>query len=60
MIAVKEHRKMDAILSYLELKNIYTYTPEDNEKKTETLQSNKKFRIIDVVRICFTALFCSL
>lgn len=41
MIAVKEHRKMDAILSYLELKNIYTYTPEDNEKKLKLYKAIK-------------------
>lgn len=41
MIAVKEHRKMDAILSYLELKNIYTYTQEDNEKKLKLYKAIK-------------------
>ncbi|MGH2576031.1 MAG: trypsin-like peptidase domain-containing protein, partial [Ignavibacteria bacterium] len=30
MIAVKEDRKLDAIFSYMELKNIYTYIHEDN------------------------------
>lgn len=33
MIAVKEGRKIDAVLAYLDMKNIYTYTPEDNNKK---------------------------
>jgi tetratricopeptide (TPR) repeat protein len=41
MIAVKEHRKMDAILAYLELKNIYTYTQEDNEKKLKLYRAIK-------------------
>lgn len=42
MIAVKEGKKMDAILSYLELKNIYTYTQEDNEKKLKLYKAIKK------------------
>jgi tetratricopeptide (TPR) repeat protein len=33
MIAVSEGRKLDAILSYMELKNIYGYEPGDNTKK---------------------------
>lgn len=41
MIAVKERRKMDAILSYLEMKNIYTYTPEDNAKKLKLYKAIK-------------------
>jgi tetratricopeptide (TPR) repeat protein len=41
MIAVKEHRKMDAILAYLELKSIYTYTQEDNEKKLKLYRAIK-------------------
>ena len=32
---------MDAILSYLELKNIYTYTQEDNEKKLKLYKAIK-------------------
>jgi tetratricopeptide (TPR) repeat protein len=32
-IAVRERRKTEALLYYLELKNIYTYTPEEREKK---------------------------
>lgn len=35
MIAVQEGRKLDAIMSYLELKGIYTYTEEDNKRKLE-------------------------
>lgn len=35
MIAVKEKRKTEALLYYLELKGIYTYTEEDNSKKKE-------------------------
>lgn len=33
MIAVKEGRKFDAILAYMDLKNIYTYSPGESEKK---------------------------
>ena len=33
IIAVKEERKTEALLYYLELKSIYTYTPEEFEKK---------------------------
>ncbi|MEO6695589.1 MAG: trypsin-like peptidase domain-containing protein [Ignavibacteria bacterium] len=33
MIAVNEGRKLDAILSYMELKGIYGYAEDDNEKK---------------------------
>jgi tetratricopeptide (TPR) repeat protein len=42
MIAVKEDRKLDAILSYMELKNIYTYTSEDNEKKVKLYRAIQK------------------
>lgn len=33
MIAVKEGRKLDAIMSYMDLKGIYGYAADDNEKK---------------------------
>jgi len=33
MIAVKEKRKIEALIYYLELRGIYTYKPEDNAKK---------------------------
>lgn len=33
MIAVKEKRKIEALIYYLELRGIYTYEPEDNAKK---------------------------
>jgi S1-C subfamily serine protease len=33
LIAIEEDRKLDAILSYMEMRNIYTYTQEENEKK---------------------------
>lgn len=33
MIAVSEGRKLDAIMSYLDLKGIYGYATEDNEKR---------------------------
>jgi tetratricopeptide (TPR) repeat protein len=42
MIAVYEGRKLDALLSYMELKNIYTYTPEDNQKKLKLYKAIKK------------------
>jgi pentatricopeptide repeat protein len=42
MIAVKEGRKLDAILAYMELKSIYTYTPEENEKKLKLYRAIKK------------------
>jgi len=42
MIAVKEDRKLDAILSYMELKNIYTYTSEDNQKKMKLYRAIQK------------------
>jgi len=32
---VSEGRKLDAILAYMELKNIYHYTPEENKKKSD-------------------------
>jgi S1-C subfamily serine protease/cytochrome c-type biogenesis protein CcmH/NrfG len=33
MIAVEDGRKFDAILSYMDMKSIYTYSDEDNKKK---------------------------
>lgn len=42
MIAVKERRKFDALLSYLELKQTYTYSPEDNEKKVKLYKALQK------------------
>lgn len=42
MIAVKEGRKFDAILSYMDLKNVYGTTPEDNKKKTDLYKAIKK------------------
>jgi tetratricopeptide (TPR) repeat protein len=44
MIAVKERRKMDAILAYMEMKNIYTYTPEENKKKVDLYKEILKMR----------------
>ena len=35
MIAVEDGRKLDAILSYMDMKSIYTYSDEDNKKKLE-------------------------
>ena len=42
MIAVKEGRKLDAILAYMDLKSVYTYTAEDNEKKLKLYKAIKK------------------
>lgn len=39
MIAVKERKKFEAMLYYMELKNIYTYTPEENKKKANLLKA---------------------
>jgi S1-C subfamily serine protease/TPR repeat protein len=33
MIAVEDDRKLDAILSYMDIKSIYSYSEEDNKKK---------------------------
>ena len=33
LIAVKEGRRMEAMLAYIDLKNTYTYTKEESEKK---------------------------
>lgn len=42
LIAVKEGKKFEAMLFYFELKNIYTYTPEDNAKKVALLKALSK------------------
>jgi hypothetical protein len=42
MIAVKEGRKLDALLAYLELKGIYTYTPEENQKKLKLYKAIRR------------------
>lgn len=42
LIALKEGKKFEAMLFYFELKNIYTYTPEDNEKKLKLLKELRK------------------
>lgn len=39
MIACKERKKDDAMLYYMDLKSIYTYTPEDNKKKADLLRA---------------------
>lgn len=39
MIAVKERKKTDAMLYYMDLKSIYTYTSEDNKKKADLLKA---------------------
>ncbi len=33
LIAVKEGNKLEALMSYMDIKNIYTYTKEDTDKK---------------------------
>lgn len=42
MIAIEEGREMDAMLAYLELKNMYTYTPEETTMKLELYRALKK------------------
>ena len=39
MIAVKERKKFEAMLYYMDLKSIYTYTPEENKKKADLLKA---------------------
>jgi tetratricopeptide (TPR) repeat protein len=39
MIACKERKKTDAMLYYMDLKSIYTYTPEENKKKSDLLKA---------------------
>ncbi len=39
MIAVKERKKYDAMLYYMDLKSIYSYTPEENKKKSDLLRA---------------------
>jgi tetratricopeptide (TPR) repeat protein len=42
LIALKEGKRFEALLFYFELKNIYTYTPEDNAKKLALLKELRK------------------
>ena len=42
LIAIEEDRKLDAILSYMEMRNIYTYTEEENRKKFELYKAIKE------------------
>jgi len=42
MIAVKEGRKLDALMCYIDLKSTYTYTKEENEKKLGLYKAIKK------------------
>jgi tetratricopeptide (TPR) repeat protein len=35
MIAVKEDRKLDALMAYIDIKRVYSYTAEDKKKKVE-------------------------
>ena len=39
MIACKQRKKTDAMLYYMDLKSIYTYTPEENKKKADLLKA---------------------
>jgi len=39
MIAVKERKKFEAMLYYMDLKAIYTYSPEENKKKSDLLKA---------------------
>ncbi|MFA7359720.1 MAG: trypsin-like peptidase domain-containing protein [Candidatus Kapaibacterium sp.] len=42
LIAVKEDRRMEAMLAYIDLKNTYTYTREESEKKLTLYKAIKK------------------
>ncbi|MFI5145421.1 MAG: trypsin-like peptidase domain-containing protein [Ignavibacteria bacterium] len=42
MIAIREGNKMQALIAYMDLKSIYTYTPEDNQKKLKLYKEIKK------------------
>jgi len=42
MCAIKENRKLDAILAYMDLKNTYGGGPDDNEKKANLYKEIKK------------------
>jgi tetratricopeptide (TPR) repeat protein len=39
LIAVKERKTFEAMMYYMDLKSIYTYTPEDNKKKADLLKA---------------------
>lgn len=42
IIAIEEGREMDAMLAYMELKNMYTYTPEETQMKLDLYRALKK------------------
>ena len=42
MIAVKEGRKFDAILAYMDLKGVYSYGAEENKKKMDLYKAIKQ------------------
>ncbi len=42
LIAVKEGKKLQAMMAYFDMKSIYTYTKEENEKKLILYKSIKK------------------
>jgi tetratricopeptide (TPR) repeat protein len=39
MIAVKERKKFEAMLYYMDLKSIYSYSPDENKKKSDLLKA---------------------
>jgi hypothetical protein len=39
LIAVKERKRFEAMMYYMDLKSIYTYTPEENKKKVLLLKA---------------------
>lgn len=39
MIAVKERKKFEAMIYYMDLKSIYSYSPEENKKKADLLKA---------------------
>jgi tetratricopeptide (TPR) repeat protein len=42
MVAVKEGNKTEALLAYMDMKSIYTYTKEENDKKLALYKAIKK------------------
>ena len=42
LIAVKEGNKLEALMAYMDIKNIYTYTKEDSDKKLALYKAIRK------------------
>ena len=42
LIAVKEGNKLEALMAYMDIKNIYTYTKEDTDKKLALYKAIRK------------------